>query len=90
MVNTARGTVLNTADLVDHLKSGKVLGAALDVIEYEEMSFVDLSLDDLPAPFQYLRKAPNVVLNPHIGGWSHEAKRRHAAVLVEKIRQLNP
>ena len=87
LVNTARGLVLNTADLVERLKSGKILGAALDVHEYEEGSFAKvLNLDELPEPFQYLRQAPNVILNPHIGGWSHEAKEGHARVLVEKIK----
>lgn len=87
LVNTARGLVLNTADLVERLKNGQVLGAALDVHEYEEGSFAKvLDLDELPTPFQYLRQAANVVLNPHIGGWSHEAKEGHARVLVEKIK----
>lgn len=88
VVNTARGLILNTADLVSHLEKGSVAGAALDVVEYEEMSFRDLSLDDLPAPFQYLRQAKNVVLAPHIAGWSHEAKLGHAQVLARKIEAL--
>lgn len=87
LVNTARGLILNTEDLVQQLKEGKVLGAALDVIEYEETSFAHLSLENLPEPFQYLRQAPNVILNPHIAGWSHEAKKGHAKVLVEKIKE---
>ena len=85
LVNTARGLVLNTADLVAALKAGKVLGAALDVIEYEERSFVHLDLDELPEAFQYLRQSEKVLLTPHIAGWSHEAKQRHAEVLAEKI-----
>lgn len=88
LVNTARGLVLHTADLVERLKNGQIQGAALDVLEYEESSFAHLELDELPEPFQYLRQAPNVVLNPHIGGWSHEAKLGHAQVLVEKIRGI--
>lgn len=85
LVNTARGTVLNTADLVEAMQAGKVLGAALDVIEYEEMSFVKLDLDQLPKPFQWLRQADNVVLAPHIAGWSMESKLGHAKVLAEKV-----
>jgi D-3-phosphoglycerate dehydrogenase len=87
LINTARGLILNTADLVERLKSGRVLGAALDVLEYEETSFVKLNLDDLPPPFQYLRQADNVILTPHIAGWSHEAKVGHAEVLVAKIKK---
>ena len=88
IVNTARGTVLNTADLVESLKTGQVSGAALDVLEYEEMSFSKLQLDQLPAPFQYLKQADNVVLSPHIAGWSFESKLGHARVLAGKIRDL--
>jgi len=85
VVNTARGTVLHTADLVEAMRSGKVLGVALDVLEYEEMSFSTLQPDNLPEPFQYLRRSDRTVLTPHIAGWSHEAKRGHARVLSEKI-----
>lgn len=85
LVNTARGLVLKTEDLVDHLKSQKVLGAALDVIEYEEGAFVQLDPGGLPEAFQYLRMANNVILNPHIAGWSHEAKQGHAFWLGKKI-----
>ena len=59
--------MLNTADLVQNLQSGKVLGAALDVFEYEEQSFENLKPTELPEPFQYLRKADNVVLTPPFG-----------------------
>lgn len=89
LVNTARGLVLNTADLVERLKSGKVLGAALDVLEYEESSFDKFRLDELPWDFDYLRKADNVVLTPHIAGWSFESKRKHSEVLTKKISALN-
>ena len=87
IVNTARGLVLDTAALVDQMKAGKIKGAALDVLEYEEMSFEFLDLDSLPEPFQYLRQSDRVVLSPHIGGWSFESKEGHARVLAEKIRE---
>jgi D-3-phosphoglycerate dehydrogenase / 2-oxoglutarate reductase len=88
LVNTARGLVLNTADLVAALKSGKVRGAALDVLEYEESSFDKFRLDQLPPDFEYLAGAENVVLSPHIAGWSFESKRKHGEVLARKIRDL--
>lgn len=88
LINTARGLVLHTADLVSRLQSGKVTGAALDVIEYEETSFNKLDPATLPAPFQYLRSAPNVVLTPHIAGWSFEAEEKHAQVLAAKIAEI--
>lgn len=85
LVNTARGLVLDTKALVEHLQTGKVRGAALDVLEYEETSFEFLDFDHLPAPFHYLQQADNVVLSPHIGGWSFESREGHARVLAEKI-----
>ncbi|MEZ5043688.1 MAG: NAD(P)-dependent oxidoreductase [Saprospiraceae bacterium] len=88
LVNTARGLVLHTADLVDALQSGKVLGAALDVLEYEEMSFSHLDLHNLPAPFQHLKTAGNVVLSPHIAGWSFESEPGHARALADKIERI--
>jgi D-3-phosphoglycerate dehydrogenase len=88
LVNTARGTVLETESLARHLQNGHVLGAALDVLEYEETSFEFLNFPALPADFQYLRQAENVVLSPHIAGWSFESKLGHAQVLAEKIRNF--
>ncbi len=85
LVNTARGLVLETAALVGCLKSGKVKGAALDVIEYEETSFDKFKLDKLPPDFDFLKNADNVILTPHIAGWSYESKEKHARVLAEKI-----
>jgi D-3-phosphoglycerate dehydrogenase / 2-oxoglutarate reductase len=85
LINTSRGLVLKTEDLVEALKSGQVLGAGLDVIEYEEQSFSSLEIAQLPEPFQYLRQAENVILTPHIAGLSHEVMGAHARVLAEKI-----
>ena len=85
LINTARGPAVNTADLVVAMKSGKVLGAALDVHEYEEQSFVQLEPKDLPEPFQYLVGNENTVLTPHIAGWSAEAEEGHARTLFAKI-----
>lgn len=85
LINTSRGPVLETAALAEALQSGKVLGAALDVVEYEEQSFSALDVESLPEPFQYLRQADNVVLTPHIAGLSHEVMGAHARVLAEKI-----
>lgn len=87
LVNTARGTVLSTVDLIKHLHAGKVRGAALDVIEYEEMSFNSLNLQNLPEPFHLLLQMDNVILSPHIAGWSIESHLGHAKVLANKIRE---
>jgi len=86
LINTSRGGVVNTGDLVKNLKTGKVRGAALDVLEYEDMSFEKLSAN-LPEDFQYLMKAGNVVLSPHIAGWTVESEFKLARVLIDKILQ---
>ncbi len=87
LINTARGQVVNTHDLVRAMEAGKVLGAALDVNEYEEQSFVQLNPDQLPEPYQYLRRSERTVLTPHIAGWSYEAEEGHARTLYQKITQ---
>ncbi|HRZ41341.1 MAG TPA: NAD(P)-dependent oxidoreductase [Bacteroidales bacterium] len=88
LINTSRGPVVNTADLTASLEQDLVTGAALDVIEYEESSFEVLQSENLPAPFQYLKRSDRVLLSPHIAGWTHESKIRLAEVLVEKILLL--
>ena len=86
LINTSRGLVLETSALARALQEGKVLGAALDVIEYEEQSFASLELSALPTDFQYLRQSENVTLTPHIAGMSQEVMGAHARVLAEKIQ----
>ena len=87
-LNTARGNNVDTLALVDALKEGKVRGAALDVTEYESFSFEALSQADLPAPFKYLANSDNVILTPHIAGWTNESYEKHSIVLTEKILDL--
>lgn len=88
VINTSRGKVVNTKDLVEGLKNGKILGAALDVLEYEDTSFEKLDESMLPEAYQYLLHAENVVMTPHIAGWTIESKYKLAKVLAEKIREL--
>ncbi len=87
-INTGRGQSVVTSDLVKALKSGKVLGAGLDVLEYEKTSFENLftSPAQMPEAFQYLIKAENVLLSPHVAGWTVESKRKLAQVIVDKIK----
>jgi D-3-phosphoglycerate dehydrogenase / 2-oxoglutarate reductase len=89
LVNTARGPVLKTSDLVTALKSGKVLGAALDVIEYEESSFDKMKLENMPDDFHFLCQQPNVVMTPHIAGYTHESKIKLAEILADKIIEFS-
>ena len=86
LINTARGKSVVTQDLVSALKSGKILGAGLDVLEYEKASFEDMFTATMPEPFQYLIKADNVLLTPHIAGWTIESKEKLAQTIVDKIK----
>lgn len=88
-VNTARGNSVVTDDLVEALKTKKIRGAALDVLEYEKSSFEQLFENEkLPSTFQYLIAAENVILSPHIAGWTHESKVKLAQTIVDKIKIL--
>lgn len=87
-INTARGEAVNTNALVENLKTEKVLGACLDVLEYEDMQKDSINISSLPEPFQYLIGSKNVILTPHVAGWSVESKKRLASVLAKKIIDL--
>jgi D-3-phosphoglycerate dehydrogenase len=85
--NTSRGKNIVTVDLVAAMSVGKVLGAGLDVLEYEKLSFETLFQDQsTPEAFQYLLKADNVLLTPHVAGWTFESHERLAQVIVDKIK----
>ncbi|WP_299064449.1 2-hydroxyacid dehydrogenase [uncultured Polaribacter sp.] len=87
LINTARGTSVVTKDLVEALKSGKILGAGLDVLEYEKSSFENLFSDNkMPAAFEYLINSDAVILSPHVAGWTIESKERLAQTIVNKIK----
>ncbi|MBN2891993.1 MAG: hypothetical protein JXL97_09010 [Bacteroidales bacterium] len=84
IINTARGKNIKTDDLVENLKSGKILGAALDVLEYEKVSFETLSIQNNPA-IEYLQNAENVILTPHVAGLTFDSNLKLAQVIVKKI-----
>ncbi|MEH6704016.1 MAG: 2-hydroxyacid dehydrogenase [Galbibacter orientalis] len=85
-INTARGKSVVTSDLVEALKSGKILGAGLDVLEYEKASFENLFSDEMPKALRYLIASDNVLLTPHIAGWTIESKEKLAQTIVDKIK----
>jgi D-3-phosphoglycerate dehydrogenase len=87
-INTARGKSVVTTDLVSALQSGKILGAGLDVLEYEKLSFETLFEGEKPEAFEYLLNANNVLLSPHIAGWTFESKEKLAQVIVDKILRV--
>lgn len=87
LINTARGFNVNTQDVVAGLKSGKILGACLDVLEYESTSFESVSKLQNCSELEYLKQSSNVILSPHIAGWSHESYFKLSNVLAEKIEE---
>ena len=88
LINTARGKSVVTTDLVSALKSEKILGAGLDVLEFEKLSFETLfDSDNLPNSLTELFAMDNVILSPHIAGWTVESKENLAKVIAEKIIQ---
>ena len=87
LINTARGICVNTSHLVKALKEKKVLGAALDVLEFEKSSFEKLS-DRSNKDLKYLIKSNEVIITPHIAGWSKESKILLVKVALDKIKKL--
>ena len=85
LLNLSRGKIVATKALVNALKSGKVLGAGLDVLEYEKSSFENFFEQELSEEFRYLLNAKNVILSPHVGGWTNESYFKLSDVLADKI-----
>lgn len=87
LINTARGKSVVTEDLVEALKSRKILGAGLDVLEYEKLSFEKLFADanQMPTAFKDLLTLDNVILSPHVAGWTVQSKEKLAQTIVDKI-----
>lgn len=89
LLNTARGKAVVTEDLVAGLKSKKILGAGLDVLEYESNSFHSIfNSSKKPESLEYLLKSDRVLLSPHVGGWTFESHIKLAQTIVEKVGLL--
>jgi D-3-phosphoglycerate dehydrogenase len=88
LINTARGSAVVTSDLVEALQSGKISGAGLDVLEYEKSSFESLFQgDSMPVAMQELINMDQVLLSPHVAGWTVESKKSLAKVIADKMIQ---
>lgn len=85
LINTARGKCVNTKDLVSSLKNGKIKGACLDVLEYENLSFEMINQESQETDMQYLIGSNKVILSPHIAGWTEESHVKIAKILYQKI-----
>ena len=80
-LNTARGEIVQTKAVLNNIKNGKILGAGLDVLETEK--FPALENEQW---FEALRKNEQVILTPHVAGWTFESYRKISEVLVEKLK----
>lgn len=85
-INTSRGEIVRTKSIINGLKNGKIKGAALDVLEFESVSFEQFNLTD---DLKELSEIDQVVLSPHIAGWTNESNQKMADVLVMKIKQTD-
>ncbi|MFC4262547.1 NAD(P)-dependent oxidoreductase [Ferruginibacter yonginensis] len=85
IINTSRGNVVNAGALIEALDNQKICGVALDVIENEKLK----TLNELQqAQLQNLLARQNVLITPHIAGYSHEAFLRMSTVLLSKLAAL--
>ena len=84
LINTARGHSVKVVDLMEALENQKIIGACLDVLEFESTSFEKFSYADNPK-FKSLVKFKNILLTPHIAGWTVESKEKMAQVILNKI-----
>ncbi|MFT4661789.1 MAG: D-3-phosphoglycerate dehydrogenase [Patiriisocius sp.] len=86
LINTSRGPVVSTKDLVAGMRAKKVLGACLDVLEYEKSDFELMNLNSRSnADMEFLLQSSSVVLSPHVAGWTQESLVKLSEVLAEKI-----
>ncbi len=88
LINTSRGKVVNTSGLVKAIKKKKVIGACLDVIEYEQSSFEDFFKSEQPDDFKYLVESDRTILTPHIAGWTHESRKKMALAILQQVEEL--
>jgi D-3-phosphoglycerate dehydrogenase len=83
--NISRGKQVKTPGLVKNLQSGKILGACLDVLENEKLESLTTQEQQ---EFRQLSQMQNVILTPHIAGWTHESKLKIAQHLTTKLQKL--
>ncbi len=82
IINTSRGSVVQTSALINALEQNIIAGAALDVLENEQLSSFTIAQQE---EMLYLTKQPNVILTPHIAGYSTQAFNKMSAVILEKL-----
>ncbi len=86
LLNTARGKVIKLKTLYEALKSGKIIGAALDVLENEKLAKLS---EEQATYFQQLTQSDRILFTPHVAGWTYESYEKINQILTEKIKRLN-
>jgi D-3-phosphoglycerate dehydrogenase len=89
LINLSRGKIVDTKAVVNALNNNKLLGACLDVLEFEKNSFENLFSDaqKLSSEFSQLLASDKVILSPHVGGWTVESYYKLSSVLLSKIKK---
>jgi D-3-phosphoglycerate dehydrogenase len=87
LLNLSRGKIVNTKALVEGLKTGRVRGACLDVLEYEPSDFSSIFERELPDELDFLFQQQNVLFSPHVAGWTTDGYYKLSDVLATKIEQ---
>jgi D-3-phosphoglycerate dehydrogenase len=85
LLNLSRGKIVQTSALVSAIESGKVIGAGLDVLEYEPSDFESLFNQEINTDLNYLLQSDKVMLTPHVGGWTAESYFKLSNILADKI-----
>ena len=86
LINLSRGKIVKSSTLVNGLKSGKILGACLDVLEYEKSSFENMFSDtNISEDFKFILNSSKTLLSPHVGGWTKESYYKLSNILADKI-----
>lgn len=86
LINTARGSAVDTSALLEGIATNKILGAGLDVLEFESKAFTEVVQQNKTATLDALLKNDKVILSPHIGGWTYESHLRLATVILNKFK----
>ncbi len=84
-INTSRGKNAKTSAIANGISSGKILGACIDVLEYEKASLEGLDFDHMPEDLKYLMNSNKVIITPHVAGWTEESYFKLSNVLADKI-----
>lgn len=88
VINLARGKIVRTKALLNGLQTGRILGACLDVLEYESSSFEKTMSGKENPEFNALLASDKVIFSPHVGGWTKESYFKLSDVLADKVLEF--